>query len=200
MPIWYDEFGVESQIPPAKASNYTGTEPTTTKPVPEATQAAYYEQAIQLAFCQPNVQGLFLFHSVDETALAGWQSGLYYADDTPKTSLAAVRTAMNESRRGVVAHCDGLFLTVKPKLAQSVAGKIALTCDLDCSYVAQLYRLPGRLLATKHGTAIGGRVTTLALHVPTAKGRYRVRLSAIAPVNPGPAATVLRNVHPSSGL
>jgi hypothetical protein len=55
MPIWYDEFGVESQIPASKASLYTGTEPTTTKPVPPATQAQYYIQAIQLAFCQPNV-------------------------------------------------------------------------------------------------------------------------------------------------
>ena len=95
----YDEFGVESQIPAAKQALYTGTEPATTKPVAEATQAAYYRQAIQLAFCQPNVAGLFLFHAFDETALAGWQSGLYYADGTPKTSLAPVRAAM----RGVAA-------------------------------------------------------------------------------------------------
>ena len=65
----YDEFGVQTQIPPAKASLYTGTEPATTKPVDEATQAAYYRQAMQLAFCQPTVIGLFLFHSVDETDL-----------------------------------------------------------------------------------------------------------------------------------
>ena len=67
LPIWYDEFGVESQIPAAKQALYTGTEPATTKPVDEATQAAYYRQAMQLAFCQPNVRGLFLFHAVDET-------------------------------------------------------------------------------------------------------------------------------------
>ena len=90
LPIWYDEFGVESQIPPAKQALYTGTEPATTKPVAEATQAAYYRQAVQLVFCQPNVRGLFLFHTVDEKDLAGWQSGLYYADGTPKSSLAAV--------------------------------------------------------------------------------------------------------------
>ena len=70
LPIWYDEFGVESQIPAAKQALYTGTEPTTTKPVPEATQAAYYRQAVQLVFCQPNVRGLFLFHTVDEKDLA----------------------------------------------------------------------------------------------------------------------------------
>ena len=113
LPIWYDEFGVESQIPAAKQALYTGTEPTTTKPVTEATQAAYYRQAVQLAFCQPNVRGLFLFHTVDETDLAGWQSGLYYADDTPKSSLPRCELALDESRRGVVAHCDGLELTVQ---------------------------------------------------------------------------------------
>src|SRR5258708_40191594 len=49
--IYFDEFGVESQIPPDKQSLYTGTEPAVTEPVAETTQAADYKQAIQLAFC-----------------------------------------------------------------------------------------------------------------------------------------------------
>jgi hypothetical protein len=195
LPIWYDEFGVESQIPPAKQSLYTNAEPTTTKPVTEATQAEYYRQAVGLVFCQPNVRGLFLFHTVDETDLTAWQSGVYYADDTPKSSLAAVRLALEESRRGVIAQCPGLELPVKAKLAQGKLGTITVTCDLDCRYVAQLYRLPGHLLSTRRGTAVGGRATNLKLKVPTAKARYRVRLSAVAPVNPGPAALALKNVH-----
>jgi hypothetical protein len=186
MPIWYDEFGVESQIPAAKLPLYTGTEPATTKPVPETTQAEYYRQAVQLAFCQPNVRGLFLFHSVDEKDLAAWQSGLYYADDTARSSLAAVKLALEESRRGVVAHCDGLELPVRPKVAQR-GPVLMLTCDLDCSYVAELYRLPGRLLVRKRGLAIGSKPTTLPLRVPKASASYRLRLSAVAPVNPGPA-------------
>jgi hypothetical protein len=185
MPIWYDEFGVESQIPAAKLPLYTGTEPATTKPVPDATQAAYYRQAVQLTFCQPNVRGLFLFHSVDEKDLAGWQSGVYYADDTPKSSLPAVRLALQESRRGVVAHCDGLELPVQLKVTQR-GPVLTLTCDFDCSYVAELYRIPGKLLVTKRGRAIGARPTTLPLRVPKTKGSYRLRLSAVAPVNPGP--------------
>jgi hypothetical protein len=189
LPIWYDEFGVESQIPPAKQSLYTNEEPAATKPVTEATQAAYYRQAVQLAFCQPNVRGLFLFHAIDERDLTGWQSGLYYADDTPKASLAPVRLALEQSRRGVVAHCDGLRLVVHPKVVQHGA-VLTLTCDLDCSYVAQLYRLPGKLLVAKHGRAVGGRATTLPLRVPAKAGSYRLRLSAVAPVNPGAAATL----------
>jgi hypothetical protein len=195
LPIWYDEFGVESQIPPAKQSLYTNAEPAATKPVPEATQAAYYRQAVQLAFCQPNVRGLFLFHAVDESDLTGWQSGLYYADDTPKSSLDAVGLAFRDARQGVIAHCAGLKLAVHAKVVQRGA-VLTLTCDLDCSYVAQLYRLPGVLLVTKHGRAVGGKPATLPLRVPKRKGSYRLRLSAVALVNPGPATTLRVAVRP----
>jgi hypothetical protein len=196
LPIWYDEFGVESQIPPAKQSFYTNAEPLATKPVPEATQAAYYRQAVQLAFCQPNVRGLFLFHNVDEGDLTGWQSGAYYADDTPKSSLGALRLALEESRRGVVAYCDGLELAVQPSVVQHGA-ILTLTCDLDCSYVARLYRLPGRLLlASRYGHAVGGQPTALPLRVPKQRGSYRLRLSAVASVNPGPPVTLRFSTRP----
>ena len=194
LPIWYDEFGVESQIPPAKQSLYTNAEPVTTKPVPEATQAEYYRQAVQLAFCQPNVRGLFLFHVIDERDLTAWQSGLYYADDTPKSSLDAVRTALEDSRQGTVAHCAGLQLAVHARVVQHGA-VLTLTCDLDCSYVAQLYRLPGKLLVEKRSRAVGGRPTTLPLRAPKQKGSYRLRLSAVALVNPGPATTLRFSVR-----
>lgn len=186
MPIWYDEFGVESQIPAAEASHYTGTEPATTHPVPETTQAAYYRQAIQLAFCQPNVRALMLFHTVDEAQLAGWQSGLYYANtSTPKSSLAPTRLAMEESRRGVVAKCPGMQLPVTPRIRE-VRSRLTLTCALDCEYTAQLYR-GTKLLKGVRGRATGGVAKTLTITVPTAKARYRLRVSGANPVNPGPA-------------
>jgi hypothetical protein len=53
--------------------------------------------------------------------------------------------------------------------------------------VAQLYRLPGKLLVSKRGRAIGRKPTTLPLRVPKATASYRLRLSAVAPVNPAPA-------------
>jgi hypothetical protein len=36
---------------------------------------------------------LLLFHVVDESRLDGLQSGLYYVDGSPKSSLDAVRAA-----------------------------------------------------------------------------------------------------------
>ncbi|MGH2935351.1 MAG: hypothetical protein ACRDL2_12685, partial [Gaiellaceae bacterium] len=142
LPVYFDEFGVESQIPAAKQSLYTGNEVAVTQPVDEATQAAYYRQAIQLAFCDPTVKGFFLFHAVDEKAMAAWQSGVYYPDDTPKASLAGVKAAMDETLRGVVAACPGLLLTPKATVTQK--GRVlTITCDIDCSYVAQVYRGSG---------------------------------------------------------
>jgi hypothetical protein len=184
IPIWYDEFGVETQIPASREGQYTGTEPVATvKPVDEQTQAAYYRQAVQLAFCQPNVRALMLFHSVDEKELAGWQSGLYYAGTTTaKASLPATRLAIEQSRRGVVAHCDGLELRVVPRVRQSGA-HLTLTCALDCTFTAQLYR-GTKLIKGVRGRATGAVPKQLAITVPTATASYRLRLTAVNPVNP----------------
>jgi hypothetical protein len=195
LPIYFDEFGVESQIPASKQNLYSGTEPAVTQPVDEATQAAYYRQAVQLAFCQPTVRGLFIFHAIDETSLAGWQSGVYYADDTPKSSLGGVKLAIQQSQDGVVASCPGLQLTPKVTVVQS-GRLLTLVCDIDCSYVAQLYRGAGKLLVSKRGRAVGGRPTTLPLRVPHAKAVYRLRLSAFAPVNPGLPSLLRRRLKP----
>ena len=112
LPILYDEFGIESAIPDGKRALYSGNEPTTTKPIEEYQQAASYDLGLRLAFCQPTVVGMLLFHSHDEEALASWQSGVYYADGTPKASFWAVRDALDRTRGGSIARCDGLALDV----------------------------------------------------------------------------------------
>jgi hypothetical protein len=95
VPVLYSELGVETAIPPAKAGPYEGTEPA--KPVDEATQADYYKRAIDLVACQEGVEGLLLFHVRDEPNLAGFQSGLYYVDGSPKKSLGPVRDAIESA-------------------------------------------------------------------------------------------------------
>lgn len=185
IPIWYDEFGVETQIPAQWQQAYTGTEPATVKPVDEKTQAAYYRQAVQLAFCQPNVRALMLFHAVDEKELAAWQSGLYYAGTTvAKASLPATRLAMQQSRRGVVARCDGLQLPVLPRAAQN-GPKLTLSCAIDCDYTAQLYR-GTKLVRGVRGRAIGKEPKLLSIRVPSTPGPYTLRMTARNPVNPAP--------------
>ena len=192
LPIVYDEYGVETQVPSAKTSFYTGREPTTTKPVDPGTQGSYYAQAIGLAFCQPNVRGIFLFHSVDETDLDRWQSGLYYADGTPKTSLAPTRAAAEASRRGIVARCPGLELAVKAKLDRTSARNprfgFRLRCDIDCTYRARLERFPRHsTVLVARGQAVGAKAARVVFPVrKLAPGRYRFTVRIVAPVNPGP--------------
>ena len=187
LPVLYDEFGIETQLPPAKAKLYVATEPATTKPVDEATQARFYAQAMQMAFCQPTVLGLFLFHVQDEATLAGWQSGLYYVDGTPKSSLPATRAAAGAVHRGVSAACPGLRLTPKLTLTPRVtrtAVRVTLRCSLDCAYTVVL---DGRRRLT--GTAVGQAPTTLVFPSRPAAGRHRVSGSARAALNAGPPGT-----------
>jgi hypothetical protein len=88
LPIVYGEYGVETTVPAAKRSLYTGREVVPT--VDAATQAAYYRQAISLARRQANVTMLFIFHVFDETRLEGLQTGVRYADGSPKTGPGVV--------------------------------------------------------------------------------------------------------------
>ena len=187
LPILYGEFGVESQIPAAKASLYTGTEPATTKPVSEATQALYYSQAVQLAFCQPNVMGLFLFHVVDESGLAQWQSGVYYTNGKPKPSRDVVRTAAVEARRGIVARCPGLQLRVKASVKRIAATHFRVACDIDCTYIARLVRVNGGATASTVRGRVTGGVPGGILFPKQRPGVYRIKVSLVAPVNPGPS-------------
>jgi len=149
LPILYGEYGVETQIPANKASLYTGTEPTTTKPTTETTQASYYQQALAMAFCRPTVDGIMMLHTIDEPALDRWQSGLFYADGTPKSSLPAVRAALNRTAGGSIAHCPGVQLPVHAtsvRFAGRAAAKrgefrASFSCDLDCVYQVRVVKV-----------------------------------------------------------
>lgn len=186
LPILYDEFGIEAIVPPEKAGLYTGAEPSTTQPVTETTQAAYYRRALQLVFCQPNVTGILLFHSHDEPALPGWQSGLYYADGTPKTSLPLVREALLATRGGSIGRCPGLALPLVPTVTFDLrARSIKLRCDLDCVYRARIVKLPaGGTTSAKSGRAAAETPATVALARNLRRGRYRLTVSLVHPVNP----------------
>lgn len=195
LPLLYDEFGVESAIPAEKASLYTGTEPAATKPVDEATQAAYYRKALELSFCQANVTGVLLFHSHDEPARSGWQSGVYYADGTAKSSLPAVQAALGAAAGGSIARCPGLALSPQPVVLVFPSGKalkssplvIRLRCDLDCVYNARLEKLPaGSTTLQRRGIAKAGVATVIELPGRrVARRDYRFTIRLTHPVNPG---------------
>ncbi|WP_411277820.1 hypothetical protein [Gaiella sp.] len=195
LPILYDEFGVESRIPAGKAKLYTGAEPATTRPVDEITQGQFYGEALRLAFCQPTVVGILLFHSQDEPALGSWQSGLYYADGTPKTSLYPVRDAIARARGGSIARCEGLALQVSatrarfPSQAELKRGSrsVQFRCSLDCAWELRASSATGGAMRTRL-TGYGRAGTPLVASLKGRKlGRGRIILTLITshPVNPG---------------
>jgi hypothetical protein len=99
--IWYLEDGFETVVPSDKRARYTGKEPNrqliqAIAPklrsgvfVPD--QASQLKDAVELAYCQPAVGAFFNFQFVDEVGLGGWQSGLLWADGTPKPSYEPVK-------------------------------------------------------------------------------------------------------------
>jgi hypothetical protein len=106
LPILYGEIGVETTIPAAKRTLYTADEVTAT--TSEQRQAAAYRRTLALVACQPDVSGVLFFHLRDEPALTGWQSGVRYADGTPKQSLGPVREAAREAEAGDLdPNCSG---------------------------------------------------------------------------------------------
>ena len=200
LPILYGEFGVESDIPAAKASLYTGAEPATTRPVDEATQAAYYRQALALSFCQPTVAGVLLFLSRDERARPGWQSGIHYVDGTPKSSKAAVTRALDRTTGGSVTRCPGVSLPVRTtylrfgtrSAAKRGVFRASFRCDLDCRYRVRLENAATRStkLSVRGSAKVGELVQATLGPRRLAPGTYRYTLSVVHPVNP--AAPTLR--------
>ena len=196
IPIYYTEWAAEAQIPASKVRLYTGIEPITTRPVSDATHAAYYRQALQVAYCQPTVQGIFLLHIWDERDRNRWQSGLYYVDRRPRVTAGAVRRSIQEARRGVLARCSNLALPVRlstrfPSAQQLVRAKqlsFRLLCNYDCAYTARVERMPKRTpVLTATGQAIGRKLTTVRFRrQPLQAGTYRIALTVVAAVNPGP--------------
>jgi len=98
LPILYGEIGVETAIPADKQPLYQDEEVVPT--VSEQAQAAAYRRTLELVACQPQIAGVLFFHLRDEPSLAGWQSGVRYADGTPKASLAPVRDAVSAATHG----------------------------------------------------------------------------------------------------
>jgi len=103
LPILYGEYGVQTAIPFDKLGVYTNLGSSyAADAVSEARQGAYYARAIRLAYCQRTVAGLLFFLVSDEPDLDRWQSGLFYADDTPKSDLAVVKNAARAAQTGTL--------------------------------------------------------------------------------------------------
>jgi hypothetical protein len=100
--IWYLENGFQTTtVGRLRRARYSGRE-TVARTLEPVDQAAQIGTALRLAYCQPRVVAYFNFLLVDETLLAGWQSGLLWADWQRKPAFEAYRAAIAEVRSGSV--------------------------------------------------------------------------------------------------
>jgi hypothetical protein len=110
-----------------------------------------------------------------------------------------VRADAREVQRNAIANCSWLHVTPKPTVVFFPSGKpgsgantfpVALTCDVDCSYVVRVERISGHSTTREvRGRATGG-VGKRIRFAPTriAPGTYRLTLTATASENAGAPA------------
>ncbi len=190
IPIVYAEFGVESRIPEALLPAYTGTEPATTRPVSESTQAKFYAKAMQMAACQPTVTTFFVFRLIDEQPRGGWQSGLFYFNGSPKASLVPVSLAAARLKEFGPSGCAALlqpqprvtfFPGRKPSVRFPTVKPISLLCDADCIYDVRLLGIRGKLYGEGTGKVVAGtRIRVGVGEQSLARGTYRLAVRVTA--------------------
>jgi hypothetical protein len=196
LPIVYDEFGYQSQIPARKRSLYTHLgAPAARDAISEAQQAAYYRKAFALAACQPTVAGLLIFHVADERDARAWQSGVYYSNGTPKSSLAPVRYGALAAQAGVLGHCSkakttsnlGDVVFHEPSTVEPRMLKLDFSCVLPCSYQAQVIDAQtGEVVAGTAGKLVGEQTVAIAAD-GVEPGTYQYVLHVLKSGKPGTA-------------
>jgi hypothetical protein len=87
---------------PRRSRLYRGRE-NESRPLGAGDQARQLIDALKLAYCsQPFVDAFFNFQLADERRLAGWQSGLLWADWQPKPSSGPVRDVIAAIRKNAL--------------------------------------------------------------------------------------------------
>jgi hypothetical protein len=91
LPLIIDGIAFQSAIPPGEVANYSSPAAATAG-LDEPSQGTAYATALSTVACVPTVEALLFAQLVDGPG-PGEQSGLFYVDGTPKTSLSAVAAA-----------------------------------------------------------------------------------------------------------
>jgi len=129
LPVSLNEVGIQTTPAPEVANAYDGLENAAgvAETGSEAYQAAWYTKLVDYALCDADVTKVNIFKLVDETSLAGWQSGLFYAGFVPK--LSATTFSAELQRTG--GNCPtGEAAWFSPASAQASDGGAALARQL----------------------------------------------------------------------
>ena len=207
--IWYLAQGYQTTPDPEKASLYTGSEldpapvpawsPTEagdTGAGPGLDQPMQLADAIELAYCQPAVGAYFNFHLIDERDLGGWQSGVLWADGSPKPAYQALRqTAGAVNARsidcaslsatgmpprpvpvqpvGKLLEVTGLHTTSVAAYGATVAWQTSVPASVQVGYGVADYNVPTTWTSVSGGSSV-------SLTALTANTGYRVWVRAVS--------------------
>ncbi|TML73335.1 MAG: hypothetical protein E6G13_03490 [Actinobacteria bacterium] len=189
--LFVDESGWQAGIAPNKASSYYGKE--TVPAIADTTQGAFYSQLMAQLACDPDVALYNIFHLVDESSLAGWQSGLELVDGSHRASYALVKAAASADRSCQAAPHAWRHSTA---LAGAKADFRRLgrwfTISADEGYSWKVTLLRGKRVLSA-ATGDGGNDTTIRFKLPhLGRGSYRVRVELHAEWNGGRSASFAR--------
>jgi hypothetical protein len=193
------EIGWQVGVVAPAASAYYGRE--TVRTTDEATQAAIYGELVRRLSCDPSVTDLLFLHLVDESDLAGFQSGLERADGSRRPSYDAVKQAIAETHGA----CLGQPLTWR-HASGVVGGTVSFSgrsatarADEGATYVSAYVRVfpkrrPNRIpidraltsgeLDSTDGTVSAGALTPVKAPArPPRRGTYVLAVSLQAAMN-----------------
>jgi hypothetical protein len=102
LPVSLNEVGIQTTPSTAVSAQYTGSENATTQGVAgltatETYQADWYRKLIDFTLCDADITKVNIFKLVDESDLAGWQSGLFYQGYIPKASATVFKAEVDKT-------------------------------------------------------------------------------------------------------
>jgi hypothetical protein len=160
LPVSLNEVGIQTLT--TGHGGYTGSEVSTPdtgvlgSTATEAYQASWYLQMLNLVACDPNVRSVNIFHLVDESDLATWQSGLYFVGYVPKASAEAVAQWIDQTG----GECSGTMQSWAPSGTKA-------TDSTTAGGSSQLQALQARLVVLK------ARLSALQTKLHAAKTRHQ---------------------------
>jgi hypothetical protein len=122
LPVSLNEVGIQTMPAASVAGSYTGAEngEGVAATGDEAYQAAWYSKLVDFALCDADITKVNIFKLVDESALEGWQSGLFYQGYVPKQSAAAFSNEL-ETTGGTCPTGTAAYFT--PSVERVITGK-----------------------------------------------------------------------------
>jgi hypothetical protein len=194
LPIAVTEVGWQVGIPAGSIRAYTGQENVTT--TSEANQASIYGELVQRYLCDANVSDLLFLHLIDETSLAGFQSGLIRADGTKRASYAAVESALAANG----GRCAGA-----PSHWSHATGVVGLTTRFPAVSDAKTVGDWSLNASAAEGAAYRAVLVALGSSTPTPEtiaaalaghGPAHVALSTAGKLRPGGQSAIALPQHP----